>query len=82
MVTAPTRPTSAEGSSLLVSDVSNGKGSIGKLISDDELYRKVNGTVDKLNGMIDDLNAGKGTAGKFLKDEALYKNAGRRRFPP
>jgi len=53
----------------------SGKGTLGKLFSDEELYNKANATVDKLNLVIDDLNAGKGSAGKFLKDPTLYNNA-------
>ncbi len=50
-----------------MTEVTAGNGTLGKLLVDDELYRKANATVDKLNVIIDDLNAGKGTAGKFLK---------------
>ena len=59
----------------IIAFVESGQGSVGKLISDDELYQKVNGTVDRLNVIIDDLNAGKGTAGKLLKDPSLYNSA-------
>ena len=53
----------------------NGKGSIGKLLNDDELYRKANNTIDQLNQIVSDINNGKGSAGKLLKDEQLYRNA-------
>ena len=33
----------------LVNQVAQGKGTLGKLFSDEELYNKVNATVDKLN---------------------------------
>ena len=59
----------------LVANVANGKGSLGKLLVDDQLYKSANDTVDKLNHIIDDLRAGKGSAGKFLSDSALYDNA-------
>ena len=52
----------------LVNQVAQGKGTLGKLFSNEELYHKANATVDKLNVVIDDINAGKGSAGKFLKD--------------
>ena len=47
----------------LVNEVGTGKGTLGKLISDDTLYNKVNATLDKVNVAIDDLNAGKGNDG-------------------
>ena len=59
----------------LANDVSNGKGSLGKLVVSDELYRSANDTITRLNAIIDDLNAGKGTAGKLLKDPAIYNHA-------
>ena len=43
----------------LVNQVAQGKGTLGKLFADEELYHKVNVTVDKLNIVIDDLNAAK-----------------------
>ena len=59
----------------LVNQVAQGKGTLGKLLVDDELYQQSEHYRDKLNVVIDDINAGKGTAGKFLKDPALYDNA-------
>ena len=41
----------------------------------DELYNKLNTSVDNVNHIIDDVNGGKGTIGKFLKDPSLYDNA-------
>ncbi len=59
----------------VVDEVRNGKGSIGKLIANDDAYNKLMGSIDKINVVIDDLQQGKGTAGKLLKDETLYNNA-------
>jgi phospholipid/cholesterol/gamma-HCH transport system substrate-binding protein len=59
----------------LVDKVASGKGSLGKLLVSDELYRNTNDVVAKLNAIVDDLNAGKGTVGKFLKDPSLHNNA-------
>ena len=63
-----------------------GEGTVGKLISDDEVYRKALDAANRLGAAADDakltlgeakiaitrINAGEGTVGKLLKDEALY----------
>jgi len=56
----------------IVDNVQSGKGSVGQLINNPELYDKFNRTVTELNTLETNLNAGKGSAGKFLTDDALY----------
>jgi phospholipid/cholesterol/gamma-HCH transport system substrate-binding protein len=56
----------------IVDNLETGKGSIGKLINDPELYNKFVVTVDQLNATEKNLNAGRGSAGKLLTDDALY----------
>jgi phospholipid/cholesterol/gamma-HCH transport system substrate-binding protein len=51
-----------------------GKGTIGKLLSDDELYRKFVSTVDETNRVIATLNSDQGTLGKLMHDDALYND--------
>lgn len=61
--------TKAEG---IVGQVEAGKGTIGKLLVDEELYNRflvIMKDVEKLSGA---LNSGKGTMGKLLTDDALY----------
>jgi len=67
-------------------EISEGKGTIGKLINDDALYNSALTTVSNLQStgdeikltlgdarkIINDVNAGQGTLGKLVKDEALY----------
>lgn len=67
----------------------NGKGTVGKLLADDQLYNvvsdsfetlgkageRVDQTASELNSILADLRAGKGTAGKLLTDQALYDDA-------
>ena len=67
--------------------ISQGEGTIGRLINDDELYQTAVATVEKLNktsetldlaiadaqAAIKDLRAGKGTLGKLATDEALFE---------
>jgi phospholipid/cholesterol/gamma-HCH transport system substrate-binding protein len=56
----------------IVDNMQSGKGSLGQLISNPDLYNKVNATVDELHKLTVNLNNGKGSAGKFLSDDALY----------
>jgi phospholipid/cholesterol/gamma-HCH transport system substrate-binding protein len=69
------------------SQIAEGKGTVGKLISDDALYHSAMAAVTNLNETANDIkltigqansvvagiNEGKGTLGKLTKDEALYK---------
>jgi phospholipid/cholesterol/gamma-HCH transport system substrate-binding protein len=66
--------------------ISQGKGTVGKLIYDDSLYNSAFATVTNLQRagdeaklaiadarrVIDEVNAGKGTVGKLVKDDTLY----------
>ncbi len=45
---------------------------LGKLMTDDSLYTKLNATVDRLNMISESLAAGHGSVGKLLHDESLY----------
>lgn len=58
----------------IVGLVENGQGSIGKLLTDEELYQRLNliaADVQKVTGA---LNQNKGTLGKLLYDEAMYND--------
>ncbi len=56
----------------IVDNLQNGKGSVGKLINDPDLYNKLDSTVTELNKIEVGLNAGEGTVGKLLKDDKMY----------
>jgi phospholipid/cholesterol/gamma-HCH transport system substrate-binding protein len=56
----------------IVDNLEQGKGSVGKLINDPELYNKANATVDQLQKLSENLNSGHGSIGKLLKDDTLY----------
>ena len=54
--------------------MNTGRGSIGKLMTDDTLYNRLNDTAGKLENIANSVDSGKGTAGMLLKDDTLYKN--------
>ncbi len=56
----------------IVGIVEQGKGSIGKLLVDEELYNRVNSTVAEVQTLSKALNSNKGTLGKLVYDDALY----------
>jgi phospholipid/cholesterol/gamma-HCH transport system substrate-binding protein len=71
------------------SEIAQGKGTVGKLINDDQLYNLAVGTVTNLDGTADDLrltigaarkivtqiNEGQGTIGRLAKDDSLFREA-------
>jgi phospholipid/cholesterol/gamma-HCH transport system substrate-binding protein len=57
---------------IIVDNIQSGKGSVGKIINDPELYNKATATVDQLQTLTKDLNSGKGSVGKLLHDDELY----------
>jgi len=66
----------------LAADLRAGKGTAGKLLTNDELYNRINSTADRLdksvesiNSMIAEINEGRGTLGKLIKDEQIYNEA-------
>ena len=56
----------------IVATVEVGKGSIGKLLVDEELYNKVISITSEVDSMAKQLNKGDGTLGKLLHDDKLY----------
>jgi phospholipid/cholesterol/gamma-HCH transport system substrate-binding protein len=56
----------------IVDNLQSGKGSIGQLINNPDLYNKLNGTVDQLHILTVNLNKGKGSIGKLVSDDQLY----------
>jgi phospholipid/cholesterol/gamma-HCH transport system substrate-binding protein len=68
-------------------EISQGKGTVGKLIYDDSLYNSTLATVTNLQNagneakvaiadarkLLDQVNAGQGTVGRLVKDDSLYK---------
>jgi phospholipid/cholesterol/gamma-HCH transport system substrate-binding protein len=57
---------------VIVDNIQSGKGTIGQLINNPDLYNKVNSSVDGLEKLERNLNAGRGSIGKLLTDDSLY----------
>jgi phospholipid/cholesterol/gamma-HCH transport system substrate-binding protein len=58
----------------IVGQVELGKGSIGKLLVDEELYQRLVGTVAEVQQLATALNSDKGTIGKLVYHDDLYQD--------
>jgi phospholipid/cholesterol/gamma-HCH transport system substrate-binding protein len=61
--------------SSMVKDVKDGKGTVGRLFSDEALYNNLNATVREIEDVMRQVRSGNGSAGRFINDPALYNNA-------
>jgi phospholipid/cholesterol/gamma-HCH transport system substrate-binding protein len=52
--------------------IEKGEGTLGRLVSDDGLYREIRGLATNLRQVSDQMARGQGTLGKLLVDDALY----------
>jgi phospholipid/cholesterol/gamma-HCH transport system substrate-binding protein len=57
---------------LVVDNIQSGKGSVGQLINNPELYNKFVATADDIHTLTSNLNAGKGSLGKLITDDTFY----------
>jgi phospholipid/cholesterol/gamma-HCH transport system substrate-binding protein len=58
----------------IIGQVEEGKGSIGKMLVDEELYKNLNKTVADIQKVTGTLANGTGTIGKLLTDETLFND--------
>lgn len=58
---------------LLVEDIRKGKGTVGQLFTDEELYRDFDAFVSASERVANAIASGRGTVGKLTNDDALYK---------
>lgn len=56
----------------IVDNLQSGKGSIGQLINNPDLYNKANATVEELHTLEVNLNNGRGSIGKLMTDDTMY----------
>jgi phospholipid/cholesterol/gamma-HCH transport system substrate-binding protein len=59
----------------IVKDVKDGKGTVGRLFSDEALYNNLNATIRETEDVMKQVRSGNGSAGRFINDPALYNNA-------
>lgn len=57
----------------LLQDIRAGRGSIGKLVSEDELYREITALLGNAEVVAANLRAGRGSLGMMLNDPAAYR---------
>ena len=58
----------------LLRDIRNGKGTIGKLFTDEQVYKEFASLTAAADQVVQNLNRGQGTLGKLLKDEAAHRS--------
>ena len=56
----------------IMQDIRSGKGTVGKLFTDDQIYKEVNGLIDSAGVVASELARGKGTLGMMVRDPAAY----------
>lgn len=59
----------------ITTQIQSGKGSVGKLIYDQSLYNKIDGTLSTAQNLMDRVQNGQGTLGKLMSDETLYNRS-------
>ena len=57
----------------VITQVQKGKGTIGKLLNDPDLYNHLNDAATKLDAMTSSIKQGQGTVGKLVASDELYK---------
>ena len=57
----------------LIKDIRSGKGTVGKLFTDDQVYREVNQLVASAEAVTTAISQGQGSLGRFVRDPTVYK---------
>jgi phospholipid/cholesterol/gamma-HCH transport system substrate-binding protein len=65
--------TTAERATLLIDDIRAGRGTIGKLFTDDSLYTELNSFIGAAEAVAQNVNSGRGTLGRLLNDPAAAR---------
>ncbi len=52
----------------------NGKGTIGKFVNDDSIYKNLNSASSNIENISRKINNGEGTIGKFVNNDSVYNN--------
>ena len=59
----------------IVEGIQRGRGSLGKILTDDGAYNRLEGTLTKVEQIIAGVQAGEGSLGKLIADEDFYNRA-------
>ena len=70
---ANTANLSIEEATNLIKDIRNGRGSVGKLFTDDALYKEISAFVSAAEEVARNVNAGRGSVGRLLNNPASAK---------
>lgn len=70
---AASAATTLDSMTRLVQDIRAGRGSVGKLFTDDALYQEIQGFVGAAENVAMHLQQGRGTLGKLVQDPAAYQ---------
>lgn len=57
----------------LLQDIRGGRGTVGRLFTDDALYRELNTLVASVEDVVDSINTGDGTLGRLINDPAAAR---------
>ena len=58
-------------------DINRGKGSLGKFVKEDKLYKDLEDLSDRIDNIVAKIERGEGTLGKLVNDEELYQKTER-----
>src|SRR6266702_3776125 len=59
----------------LISGVQQGRGTLGKLLTDEQAYNHLNNVLAKSDQMVSNIQAGQGSLGKLVASEEIYQKA-------
>jgi len=59
----------------VIARLEDGKGTLGKLLTDDQAYNNLNSLLSKSNQMVGDIQKGHGTLGKLVASDEMYTKA-------
>jgi phospholipid/cholesterol/gamma-HCH transport system substrate-binding protein len=59
----------------VLSDIRNGRGSLGKFLVNEDAYKHLNGSLENLDALMEDVKAGKGSLGQLIASDELYNHA-------
>jgi phospholipid/cholesterol/gamma-HCH transport system substrate-binding protein len=74
---ASTASQGLEQATLLLQDIRAGKGTVGRLFTDDDLYREITTFVNSASDVAGQISKGRGTLGRLARDPAAYDQLNR-----